>query len=90
MHMSTISSACSICNSLHPTDYTRTDAWIERMKYWLNHGLEELYFFMHMHDEATSPELTVYLVDKINRECGLRLLKPEFINSKGKQGGLFD
>ena len=77
-------------NSLHPTDYTRTDAWIERMKYWLNHGLEELYFFMHMHDEATSPELTVYLVDKINRECGLRLIKPEFINSKGKQGGLFD
>ena len=77
-------------NSLHPTDYTRIDRWIGRMKYWLDHGLEELYFFMHMHDEATSPELTVYLVDKINRECGLRLIKPEFINNKGKQGGLFD
>jgi uncharacterized protein YecE (DUF72 family) len=54
-------------NSLHPSDYTRCDAWIERMKYWLKNGMNELYFFMHMHDEATSPELTVYLVDKMNR-----------------------
>ena len=51
------------------------------MKYWLDHGLEELYFFMHMHDEATSPELTVYLVDKMNKECGLNLIKPKFIDN---------
>ena len=44
-------------NSLHPTDYTRIDAWIQRMKYWLDKGIEDVYFFMHMHDEATSPEL---------------------------------
>ena len=72
-------------NSLHPTDYTRIDAWVERMKYWLDHGLEELYFFMHMHDEATSPELTVYLIDKMNAACGLNLIKPKFISEeKGK------
>jgi uncharacterized protein YecE (DUF72 family) len=72
-------------NSLHPTDYVRTDAWIERMKYWLDHGLQELYFFMHMHDEATSPELTVYLIDKMNAACGLNLIKPRFISEeKGK------
>jgi hypothetical protein len=41
--------------------------------------MEELYFFMHMHDEATSPELTVYLVDKMNKELGLHLIKPKFI-----------
>ena len=28
-------------NSLHPTDYTRIDVWVERMKYWLDHGMEE-------------------------------------------------
>lgn len=66
-------------NSLHPSDYTRCDAWIERMKFWLSKGLEELYFFMHMHDEATSPELTVYLVDKMNKELGLHLTKPRFV-----------
>lgn len=67
-------------NSLHPTDFTRTDAWVKRMKFWIDNGLKELYFFMHMHDEATSPDLTVYLVDKLNKECGLNLIKPEFID----------
>ncbi|HEY6979208.1 MAG TPA: DUF72 domain-containing protein [Chitinophagaceae bacterium] len=66
-------------NSLHPTDYTRTDEWVERMKFWLDNGLKELYFFMHMHDEAYSPELTVYLVDKLNAACNLNLQKPKFI-----------
>lgn len=69
-------------NSLHPTDYTRIDEWIERMKYWLSRGMEELYFFMHMHDEATSPELTVYLVDKMNKELGLDLIKPKFVTEE--------
>ncbi|HEY1871335.1 MAG TPA: DUF72 domain-containing protein [Chitinophagaceae bacterium] len=77
-------------NSLHPTDYTRIDTWIERIKYWLNKGIQDLYFFMHMHNEATSPELTVYLVDKINAACGLNLIKPKFVNEpKERPGGLF-
>lgn len=66
-------------NSLHPTDYTRVDRWVDRMKQWLDKGMEELYFFMHMHDEAFSPELTVYLADKLNAACGLQLGKPTFI-----------
>lgn len=68
-------------NSLHPTDYTRVDDWINRMQYWLSNGLQELYFFMHMHDEAYSPELTVYMVDKLNAACGLHLIKPTFVNN---------
>ncbi len=72
-------------NSLHPTDYTRCDRWVERMKYWLDNGLEELYFFMHMHDETFSPELTVYLVDKLNAACGLALIKPKFVNEDPAQ-----
>jgi hypothetical protein len=50
-----------------------------------------------MHDEATSPELTIYLVDKLNKECELNLIKPVFIKKDlpsankpgGGQGGLF-
>ncbi|UYQ94677.1 DUF72 domain-containing protein [Chitinophaga horti] len=67
-------------NSLHPTDYTRIDDWINRIKFWLDNGLKELYFFMHMHDEAYSPELTVYMVDKLNAACGLNLQKPQFVS----------
>jgi uncharacterized protein YecE (DUF72 family) len=74
-------------NSLHATDYTRIDMWVKKMKYWLDKGMEELYFFMHMHDEATSPELTVYLVDKMNKELGLNLVKPTFIT---EQKTMFD
>lgn len=75
-------------NSLHATDFTRSDAWVKRIKYWLDHGLKELYFFMHMHDEATSPELTVYLVDQLNKKCGLKLIKPRF--NEEKQGEMFE
>lgn len=67
-------------NSLDPTDYTRMDDWVNRIQYWFNNGLEELYFFIHMHDEATAPELTAYLVDKLNAELGLNLMKPKFIS----------
>jgi uncharacterized protein YecE (DUF72 family) len=67
-------------NSLHESDYTRCDAWVKRIKHWLDSGLKDLYFFMHMHDEATSPELTVYLVDKLNKECKLNLEKPMFVS----------
>ena len=66
-------------NSLHATDYTRCDAWVKRIKTWIDKGLEELYFFMHMHDEAKSPELTVYLVDKLNKECKLDIIRPTFV-----------
>lgn len=67
-------------NSLHKTDFPRIDAWVERMKYWIDNGIQEINFFMHMHDEATSPELTVYLVDKMNKACGLSLTAPKFVD----------
>jgi len=66
-------------NSLHKTDHPRIDSWTDRIKYWLSRGMKEIYFFMHMHDEAKSPELTVYLVDKLNKVCGLNLPRPKFI-----------
>lgn len=68
-------------NSLHPTDYTRIDDWVNRIRYWLEHGLKELYFFMHMHDEAYSPELSVYLADKMKEVCGIEILRPKFVNN---------
>jgi uncharacterized protein YecE (DUF72 family) len=68
-------------NSLHPTDYIRLDAWVERIHSWLDQGLKELYFFMHMHDEASSPELTAYLVDKLNGSCGLQLQNPMTVSN---------
>ena len=65
-------------NSLHKSDYKRCDEWVHRIKYWIDNGLKEVYFFMHMHDEAKSPELTIYLVNRLNEVCGLNLIVPVF------------
>ncbi|MBS1598299.1 MAG: DUF72 domain-containing protein [Bacteroidetes bacterium] len=81
-------------NSLHKTDYTRCDDWARRAKFWLENGMEDLYFFMHMHDEAKSPELSIYLAENLNKACGLNLHVPQFIKSSGNMEGkpktLFD
>ena len=69
-------------NSLHASDYTRIDDWVKRIKHWLDNGLKELYFFMHMHEEALSPELTIYLVEQLNKKCGLNLKAPVFVQQQ--------
>jgi len=66
-------------NSQHPTDYKRVDEWVERIKYWIEEGIEEVYFFMHLLDEAFFPELATYMVDRLNTDCSLDLKKPTFV-----------
>ena len=75
-------------NSLHPSDFTRCDDWVKRIKYWLKNGLEELYFFMHMHHEEHSPELVIYFIERLNKECKLDLAVPEWRGEKGLGFGL--
>ncbi|WEK36561.1 MAG: DUF72 domain-containing protein [Candidatus Pseudobacter hemicellulosilyticus] len=77
-------------NSMHPTDAPRMDAWVERMKYWLDNGLEEIYYFMHTKDEILAPEMISYLVDRMNPAFGMQLEKPIFIQrDEGAQISLF-
>ena len=73
-----------VSHNLHPTDYTRLNQWVERIAHWLENGLEALYFIVHMHEEKHSPELSGYLIDKLNERCGLKLKKPVLV-----QGELF-
>jgi hypothetical protein len=75
-------------NNLHPTDYTRIDAWVERLKVWFANGLQQLYFFVHEPDNITSPELATYLIEKLNRVCGFNL-KPPKMYIQPVQGELF-
>ena len=67
-------------NNLHTTDFSRIDDWVGRIKGWLNSGLQQVFFFMHMQDEALSPELCVYLVEQLNKVCGLNLQPPKFLS----------
>lgn len=67
-------------NGLHPTDYTRVDEWIERIKVWLDQGIRDVYFFMHQHEEIHSPELSKYVIQRLNKVCSLALPEPEFLS----------
>ena len=67
-------------NGLHPTDYTRVDDWVNRIKSWLEQGLEKVYFFMHQHEEIHSPELCKYVIQQLNKECGLDIKEPNFLS----------
>jgi len=62
-------------NSLHPTDFSRIDAWVERIASWVDQGLETCYFFMHQHEELHSPELIRYFIEQMNRhvQTGLKV-----------------
>jgi uncharacterized protein YecE (DUF72 family) len=64
-------------NDLHPTDYKRVDAWVERLKYWFDQGLETVYFFHHQPDNILAPDMTEYFVRQINAVCDLNLRVPE-------------
>jgi uncharacterized protein YecE (DUF72 family) len=67
-------------NGLHPTDYTRVDEWVSRIKTWMKQGARRIYFFMHQHEEIHSPALCKYVIDQLNKNCGTRLPTYEFLN----------
>lgn len=69
----------------HDSDYTRLDAWIERIKVWKEQGLEKLYFFVHQNLEKASPLLSAYFIQKFNKEFGTDIQIPES-GSNGQMG----
>ncbi len=71
-----------VANNLHPTDYARINGWVERIAFWIENGLSELYFIIHMPEEKHSPEVAGYLVDRLNAACGLRLKKPVLLQQE--------
>lgn len=78
-----------IANDGHPTDYSRTDAWVQRLKTWFEKGLQTAYLFIHGGAENdTAPELILYWTRELNKHCGLRLKEP-VLQPKVVQGSLF-
>ncbi len=66
-------------NELHPSDYTRSDAWIQRLKAWQERGLEELYAFIHCGQSECAPELASYWVEQLNTHLHTQLKAPRFL-----------
>lgn len=75
-------------NDLHPTDYKRLDDWVNRCLYWIENGLEEIYFFVHTPDKSLCPEMANYFIEKFNKNSLVKI-KPVSINKSIQQGVLF-
>jgi uncharacterized protein YecE (DUF72 family) len=76
-----------VTNSLHPTDYQRADAWIDRIGVWAARGLSAVYLFVHSPEELTSPEMMRYIISRMNERYGLKMPVPNLVNG-GRPGNL--
>jgi uncharacterized protein YecE (DUF72 family) len=61
----------------HPSDYTRLDDWVKKLKLWTDAGLRNVHFFVHQNMELESPLLSAYLIDNLNQELGTDLQIPK-------------
>lgn len=66
----------------HPSDISRLDDWIERIKLWRKQGLQRLYFFVHQNVEVESPLLAAYFIQKLNHSFNLELTIPQRPDTK--------
>ena len=75
-------------NELHATDYTRIDAWCNRLITWLEMGLENAYIFVHCGENKFAPELTKYWIQQLNTLGKMTIQEPKII-PQVVQGSLF-
>ena len=69
-------------NNLHPTDFTRLDAWVSTLKNWFEMGLQQVYFFTHEPDNLKAPDLADYLHHKIKANFEAILRGPVFYKNE--------
>jgi len=75
-------------NGLHPTDYTRVDEWIDRIHYYTQNGVKNIFFFPHEPDNLLAPDLANYICKKIKEKTAIMTRGPKKIDS-GQQLNLF-
>ncbi len=78
-------------NALHPTDFTRTEQWAERLALWAGQGLEEAYFFCHEPDNLLAPELAAFAAATFRRHLpNAQLRGPVPLSPHAQQMALFE
>ncbi|WP_435414916.1 DUF72 domain-containing protein [Polaribacter aestuariivivens] len=60
----------------HKTDYNRLNDWVDKLKEWIDAGLQNIHFFIHQNIEEASPLLAAHFIEKINTEFYLDLNIP--------------
>jgi uncharacterized protein YecE (DUF72 family) len=71
--------------NLHATDSQRLKEWAERLKFWYDQGLKEIYFIVHEPDNSLAPEAAVHFAEAVHA-----LWKAPVVNiPKSEQPALF-
>ncbi len=77
-------------NGLDPTDYTRIQAWSERLARWFEAGLQEAYFFTHEPENILAPDLAAYCAETFAaRMPDVQMRGPHPVPPPARQGTLF-
>ena len=63
--------------NLHPSDYTRIDEWIDKLTYWINEGVKNIYFYIHQPapNRHKTALLAAYLIEGLNNRFSNIALK---------------
>ncbi|MES2132868.1 MAG: DUF72 domain-containing protein [Bacteroidota bacterium] len=65
-----------IANDLHESDFKRLDEWTDKLKLWIDNGLEQIYFCMHTPSNVLLPELITYFMNELSKKTGIALKPP--------------
>ncbi|NBC83027.1 MAG: DUF72 domain-containing protein [Bacteroidetes bacterium] len=76
MRLTTPNAFIRYVGSNHPSDYTRLDDWIERLKTWKEAGLQNVYFFVHQHIEKEMPMLASHFIKLANEHLDQDMYVP--------------
>jgi uncharacterized protein YecE (DUF72 family) len=60
----------------HTSDYERLDAWVLKLKEWVDAGLKNIHFFIHQNLEKESPLLATHFINNVNTTFDLNLKIP--------------
>ncbi|MGB3183172.1 MAG: DUF72 domain-containing protein [Cyclobacteriaceae bacterium] len=69
-------------HNLHPTDYSRADAWVQRIAGWISSGLKEVYIFVHEPEQYLNADLAVYLINELNKHCHASIPVPAWYENQ--------
>jgi uncharacterized protein YecE (DUF72 family) len=74
-----------LASEMHPSDFKRTDLWVKKIGTWIDLGVQEIYFFPHLHGYDRVPELSSDLITKLNKAYSLDLKDWTPTNAQGDE-----
>lgn len=78
MRLTTPSALIRYVGTNHKSDYTRLEAWAQRIAAWKQQGLQQLQFFVHQFEEKEIPQLIAHFIHHLNQHAGTTLSKPAY------------